>query len=291
MSFRQQILRRAAKRRRRIAFPEPGDPRTIEAVAQLAREGIVEPLLVADPANLDRSRLPEGTSMLDPGADPLQTALACVRDGLADGTVIDASYSAAAVRRVLSAATGSAMASSFALVELSEATDAGDAVLAFADTAWVPDPDAEQLARIAHGTADEFRRICRTEPRVALLSFSTYGSAAHASVNKVRRALDLVRAADPDLAVDGELQGDAALVPAVGASKASGSPVAGRANVLIFPDTASADIACTLVRRLGKARVLGPFLRGLAHPANVLSPGGAADDIVVSVAVTALQAG
>ncbi len=164
-----------------------------------------------------------------------------------------------------------------------------EGVLAFADCALTIEPSAVEIAEIAVATAHSTRTVIGAEPKVALLSFSTKGSAKHPSVEKTLEALRIIRERAPDLDVDGELQSDAALVASIGASKASGSSVAGRANTLIFPSLASANIAYKLVERLGGAAAYGPFLQGLAKPINDVSRGCSADDIYAAAIVTALQ--
>ena len=327
MSFTDDLLARAAAKRRRIVFPESGDPRTLDAVRTLARDRIVEPLLVLDPAAPDSHAAARavGVETVDPATDPRRLSVAAAlergrprkgkglpaeeaerlsgtplyfADGLVaagevDGCVAGAVHTTgdvlrAALRLVGPAAGVSTVSSAFYMV-VPPFRGGSEEVLTFSDCAVVIAPVATQLADIAIAAAADRRRIVGDEPRVGLLSFSTHGSGSGASVRLVREALALIRQKAPDLQVDGELQGDAALVPAVAARKAAGSAVAGHANVLVFPSLDAGNIAYKLVQRLARASAIGPIVQGLARPCSDLSRGAVADDIIHVAAVTALQ--
>lgn len=225
--------------------------------------------------------------------DPLYLGPVMIKNGDADGEIAGACNPTSNVLRpafqIVKTAPGISVVSGVYLMILKDNTYGEDGVLVFADCAVIPDPTAQELAQIAITTAHTTRALAGFEPRIAMLSFSTKGSAKHERIDKVIEATRIAKETDPSLVIDGELQLDAAIVPEVGASKAPGSPVAGKANVLIFPSLETGNISYKLVQRLAGAVAVGPILQGLAAPINDLSRGCSSDDIYKTVAVAAVQ--
>ena len=278
MSFSDELVRRARRLDRRIAFAEGDDVRVQEAVAELRRRGIAEPVVAGGG-----------------GVGSLATAVAMLRRGEVDGVVAGAVLTSADVIRValrgVRLRSGVGTLSSSFYIEVADFRGRGAEVLTFTDAAVVPEPDARQLAAIALEAARARRIVVGDEPKVAFLSYSTLGSAGGPAVERVRDAVRLFRESCPEVAADGELQGDAALIPEVAAAKSPGLEVAGHANTLVFPSLSSGNIAYKLVERLAGARALGPILQGLRAPLNDLSRGASSRDITLVAAITALLAG
>jgi len=309
---------RQLKSKKRIVFPEGSDPRVLAAAERLTREDLVKPILigpkpagrltVVDPASCPslpkyagiyyERRRSKGATQVEAAEiarQPLYFAALMVAAGDADGFVGGAANSTAETVRAALHCIGTPpkvrTVSTILILCVHNREFGHQGLLAVADTAVVIQPTAVELADITIATAENARILLDTEPVVAMLSFSTKGSAKHKEAARVIEALRIVRQRVPALHVDGELQADAALVAAIGRSKSPGSTVAGHANTLIFPDLNSANIGYKLVERLGDGAAFGPFLQGLAKPANDLSRGCSADDIYCAALVTALQAG
>ena len=315
------IKEQAKRNKRSIVLPDALDERAIQAASIISSESIALPILIGneeqirakagtlnaalngtriiDPQksdklsdfshiffNLRKSKGIEFTQAQSTMAHPLYFGAMMVREGLADGSVAGSLSTTGDVLRagiqVIGLKEGINVVSSFFVMVFPHK------VFSFADCAVVPDPTIEQLADIAISTAENHKKLTGEEPRVAMLSFSTKGSASHPFVEKIQQATAIVKRKSPDLIVDGELQLDAAIVPKVGLSKAPGSPVEGNANVLIFPDLNAGNIGYKLAQRLGNAEAIGPIVQGLKKPAFDLSRGCSVNDIVNTVAINSV---
>jgi phosphate acetyltransferase len=330
MDLMQDIIARAIADKQRIVLPEGTEERTLTAANRLIADNVAAIILLGDPERiktrarqLSLSEI-EKACIVDPHRhdkkaayidllvelrkskgmtpekaaqlveDPLYLACLMIKNGDADGEIAGAQNTTGDVLRpalqIIKTAPGISVVSGAFLMFVQDKSFGNDGVLVFADCAVMPNPNAVELAEIAVATAQTARTIVGLEPRVAMLSFSTKGSAQHELADKVIEATRLAKEMAPGLSIDGELQADAALIPSVGNSKAPGSAVAGKANVLVFPNLECGNIAYKLVQRLGNAEAVGPILQGMAAPVNDLSRGCSVNDIYKMVAICANQA-
>ena len=330
MDLISQIVERAKANKQRIVLPEGTEERTLKAADQVLAEGVADLIILGNPAEINQLATEWGlnhiskATIIDPEnhpkkeeyaqllcelrkkkgmtieearklvIDPLYLGCLIIKAGDADGQLAGARNTTGNVLRpalqIIKTSPGITCVSG-AMLMLTQAPEYGDnGVLVMGDVAVTPMPDANQLAQIAVCTARTAQAVAGIDPRVAMLSFSTKGSAKHEVVDKVVEALHIAQEMDPTLKIDGELQADAALVPKVGASKAPGSEIAGKANVLVVPCLEVGNIGYKLVERLAHAEAIGPILQGIARPVNDLSRGCCVDDIYKMIAITACQA-
>ena len=330
MDLMQEIIARAKANKQRIVLPEGTEERTLKAADRLVADEVADIILIGNPAEINSLAAQYGlnhigqTTIIDPKnhekkaayadllfqlrqkkgmtpekaavlvEDPLFLACLMIKSGDADGEIAGAQNTTGNVLRpalqIIKTAPGITCVSG-AMLLLTHAPEYGkNGILVMGDVAVTPVPDASQLAQIAVCTARTAQAVAGIDPKVALLSFSTKGSAKHEVVDKVVEALKIAKEMAPDIAIDGELQADAALVPEVGASKAPGSAIAGNANVLVVPSLEVGNISYKLVQRLGHADAVGPILQGIARPVNDLSRGCSIEDVYRMIAITANQA-
>ncbi|MCI7614989.1 MAG: phosphate acetyltransferase [Bacteroidales bacterium] len=330
MELVEQLITRAKANRQRIVLPEGTEERTLKAANQILTDEVADLILIGNPAEIAEKAMQWGlgniskATIINPDNHPRQEEyaqllfqlrqkkgmtieqarelvknplyLGCliIKNGDADGQLAGARNTTGDVLRpalqIIKTSPGITCVSG-AMLLLTHAPECGDnGVLVMGDVAVTPVPDANQLAQIAVCTARTAQAVAGITPRVAMLSFSTKGSAKHEVVDKVVEAFNIAKEMDPNLLIDGELQADAALVPSVGQSKSPGSPIAGKANVLVAPSLEVGNIGYKLVQRLGHATAVGPILQGIARPVNDLSRGCSIEDVYMMVAITANQA-
>lgn len=328
MAFIDKIKQQAKQNKKRIVLPESMDRRTFEAAAEILSEDIADLIIIGSSEEISKNS--EGldiskATLVDPQTNPktaeyidllvelrkakgmtkedatklLMTeymfyACMMVKAGDADGVVSGACHSTANTLKpalqIIKTKPGTKLVSAFFLMEVPDCELGENGTFVFGDCGLNQNPNPEELAAIAVSSAESFQALVGVEPKVAMLSHSTKGSAKHADIDKVAEATKIAKEMAPELNIDGELQADAAIVPSVGSSKAPDSKVAGQANVLIFPDLDAGNIGYKLVQRLAKAEAYGPMCQGIAKPVNDLSRGCSAKDIVGVVAITAVQA-
>lgn len=329
MNIMESFKERARSYQKTVVLAEGLDPRTVKAASILTRENITNVVLVGEGSQISKIASSEGLDIsrvriADPSEkskfdefvnllvelrkdkgmdadkaakllkDPLYYGVMMVKNNEADGMVAGAINATANVLRpslqIIKTAPGTKLVSAFFVMVVPDCTMGHQGAFIFADSGMVQNPSSEELAHIAVNSAKSFRLLFGAEPVVGMLSHSTKGSAAHADIDKVVEATKIAQSLAPDLALDGEFQLDAAIVESVGQSKAPGSKVAGKCNVLVFPDLDAGNIGYKLVQRLAKAEAYGPVTQGLARPVNDLSRGCVAEDIVGVAAITAIQA-
>lgn len=329
MTILESLTRRARQNPARVVLPEAEDTRILEAAVQAVRTGVARPVLLGDPAQINqhlaKQNLPaDGLDIVDPSdpalanklasawlqlkrnrnrtedaareavAQPLVCAALLVKTGRADATLAGAVATTAETIRAAIQIIGTAdnidTVSSFFIMIFDQPHHPKQGAVVFADCALVVEPGAQQLVEIAHMSAGSLQKLTGLTPRVGLLSFSTNGSARHERVTRVREACELLREQHPSLAVTGELQFDAALLPEIAATKFPESPVAGQVNVFVFPSLEAGNIGYKIAQRIGGAKAIGPVLQGLANPANDLSRGCTVEDAYHMLAITSVQA-